>query len=844
MPIVFANRSFLSRFLFVSFVAVCLLRPALGLSQSAETEVFAGKQFLQSYCVTCHGEAQPDAGTVPIALDPNDLEEVSDNAETWEKVLRKLRAGVMPPVAARRPSASEKDAFIGWLEAGLDRSALERPNPGRTEALHRLNRSEYGNAVRDLLGLEIDVTGMVAADDSSYGFDNIAGVLGLSPTLAERYLAAAAEISRIAVGSPPPAPDIDFFRIPDDLRQEDRLPGLALGTRGGTLIRYTFPMDAEYTIRASLARDLNESVPLYRESHDLEIAIDGERVGLFTLPGVGAPEPPSGSASDSETPDEPDENDENDEPQISQVARAIRVGPAEREARNRIDDNWEVRVPVSAGAHDVQVAFIAKTSAIDESTRLPFLRPYPAGVNIPETRMAPYLRSVEISGPYDPTGAGESESRERIFVCHPGPNAGSSDEEACAETILETLARRAWRRPVAAADIAPLVDFFRDGADAGGFESGIEHAIRRLLVSPEFLFRVTPNPRDVTPGAPYLIDDVTLASRLSFFLWSSIPDDGLLGLAEAGRLSEPSVLRGEVERMIGDAKFDAFVENFAGQWLFLRNLDATIPVQSIFPDFDDSLRRALRTETEMFFKSTVVENRSAKELLDADYTFLNERLAGHYGVPNVKGSHFRRVSLGPGSARAGLLGHGSILAVTSYPDRTSPVVRGKWILENLLGTPPPTPPPNVPELEATDAAGEVLSMRERMVAHRANPVCASCHAMMDPLGFALENFDAVGRWQTIGESGARIDATGRMPDGREFDGLEGLRTALGESDLFVTTLTEKMLTYALGRGLEYYDQPAVRTIVRDASADDYRLASLIQGIVESVPFRMRRAAEE
>jgi hypothetical protein len=523
-------------------------------------------------------------------------------------------------------------------------------------------------------------------------------------------------------------------------------------------------------------------------------------------------------------------------PPISQIEQRVNVSFADRASRNEADKNWRVRVPVKAGRREVVVTFIAKTAALDEVARLPFLRPYPSGVNIPETRTGSYLRGFEISGPYDATGPSESlGSRAALFVCEP---VEAVDLE-CAATILSGLARRAYRRPVAGQDVEPLLAFFNEAASDDGFDAGLTLAIKRLLVSPEFLFRVEQDPEGVPPNTPYAVDDITLASRLSFFLWSSIPDERLLALAEASSLGDRDVLRSEVERMIADPKADAFVENFAGQWLYLRNLEAIVPVQSNFPDFDDTLRQGLRRETELFFSAIVREDRRAQELLDADFTFLNERVAAHYGMPGIKGSHFRRVELPADSPRRGLLGHGSILAVTSYPDRTSPVIRGKWILENLLGAPPPNPPPDVPGLVETDGEGSVISMRERMAVHRANPTCASCHALMDPLGFSLENFNAIGQWRTLGAAGEAIDAYGEMPDGTAFDGVAGLKAQLISSNQFLETLTEKLLTYALGRGVEFYDMPAVRQIVRDAADDDYRMSSFIMGVVESVPFRMR-----
>jgi mono/diheme cytochrome c family protein len=798
----------------------------------AEGAQAESKAAIDQYCLTCHTQRSKDRGTVPIALDGLDITRVGDRADVWEKVVLKLRAGVMPPAGAPRPGKAAHDALTAWLEGELDRAAAAKPNPGRTEAIHRLNRAEYQNAIRDLLALEVDVASLLPGDDASYGFDNMAGVLNVSPTLMERYLSAAQKVSRLAIGTALPAPNIDYFRVADDLSQDVHLPGLPIGTRGGTLITYTFPMDAHYEIRPRLTRDLNESLPLYLEAQELEISIDGERVGMFTLPGVGR----QASAPAESSPDS--QGQQPQRPAISQIQQTVRVSAREREARNRADESWNLRIPVKAGRHHVAIAFVNRTSALDETARLPFKRPYPAGVNIPETRLGAYLRSVEIVGPLDPTGPGNGESRQRVFSCRPS----TSLDETCARTTLTTLARRAYRRPVSRTDVDPLIALYREGRAQGSFDTGIERALRRVLVSPEFLFRVERDPAGVAPGGTYRISDIEIASRLSFFLWSSIPDDELLGLAERGQLGSPAVLARQVKRMMADSRADSFVKNFAGQWLFLRNLDATVPVQSVFPDFDDGLRQAFRREAELFFDSIVREDRSALDLLRADYTFLNERLATHYGIPNVKGSHFRRVTLGTDSVRSGLLGKGAILTVTSYPDRTSPVVRGKWILENLLGTPPPPPLPNVPPLKSTDAAGAVLSMRQRMEQHRANPVCASCHALMDPLGLSLENFDATGKWRTLGESSAAIDSTGMLPDGSKFMGPAGLRNALLGSDRFVSTLTEKMLTYALGRGLEYYDASSVRAIVRGAAGDDYKFSSLVTGIVQSAPFRMRRAA--
>jgi hypothetical protein len=851
------------------------------------------RAFMKQYCISCHTQQAKQRGAVPVTFDDLDPANIGRDARTWEQVVRKMRVGVMPPSGMPRADKPTHERFLTFVEGELDRVARANPNPGRTEAFHRLNRKQYQNAVRDLLNLDIDVTALLPPDDASYGFDNIAGVLKISPTLMERYLTAAQKISRTAVGLPSSSPNIDYFRVADDRAQEDRLPAQLFGTRGGASIDYTFPMDAHYTIRVELSRDLNEQVPIYAEPQLIEVSIDGERVNVFTLPGVAAPPPPPPSepvaatdvpADDPATPSaQPAGRGRGagaaGQPGAGAGARAGGAGRGNRQGqaqRNRADRDWEIRVPVKAGPHQVQVAFVKQSSAVAETTRLPFLRPYPAGVNIAETRTGAYLRSVEIAGPFDPTGPGNSPSRQRIFTCEPSPTTAnasipkdqlptpkdqlptpnsplatakgaaagqqrSRDVDACARTILGTLARRAYRRPVVTADIEPLMEFFREGSASGSFDEGIDQALQRLLISPEFLLRVEADPAGIAANTPYRISDVELASRLSFFLWSSIPDDELLRLAEQRRLRNPAVLDGQVRRMIADERFSSFVEQFAGQWLFLRNLAASIPVQQNFPDFDDTLRESFRIETEMFVDSVIREDRSALDLLRADYTFLNERLARHYGIPNVKGNRFRRVTLPPDSHRGGLLGHGSILAVTSYPDRTSPVVRGKWILENLLGTPPPPPIPGVPPLKPPSFADKVLTMRERIAAHRNSPVCASCHSMMDPLGLALEHFDGVGKYRALDESGAPIDASGALPDGTRFEGVDGLRTALLSSDRFVATLTEKMLTYALGRGLEYYDMPAIRAIVRDAARDGYRFTSLIRAIVESAPFQMRRS---
>jgi uncharacterized protein DUF1592/uncharacterized protein DUF1588/uncharacterized protein DUF1587/uncharacterized protein DUF1585/uncharacterized protein DUF1595 len=796
-------------------------------SLPARQQTLTPQQTLQRYCLTCHTQSLKQRGTVPIAFDELDLTQIARDAAVWERIDRKVRTGLMPPSGAPRPDRETQTAFVTWIEGEIDRAARVTPNPGRTEPFHRLNRNEYQNAVRDLLALDVNISALLPADDASYGFDNIAGVLKVSPTLMERYLTAAQKISRLAVGVAPAAPTVDYYRVADDLRQDDHLEGLPLGTRGGIAIAYTFPMDAEYEIRPRLARDLNENVPLYLDPQQLEVSLDGVRLQMFTVPGVSTPQPTAGGRGAGRG-------------QITQVDPGLRVSAKEREERNHIDDHWDVRVPVKAGTHHLTIAFLKKTSALDETPRLPFIRPYPAGVNQAETRMGLNVRSVEVAGPFSPTGAGASASRQRVFVCTPRL---ASREADCAKSIVSTLARRAFRRPVTDADLAPLMTMYEEGRTKGSFDAGIELAVKRLLVSPEFLFRVERDPANVAAGTPYRISDIELASRLSFFLWSSIPDDALLDLAVKRKLSDPSVLAAQVTRLIADPRSERFVSNFAGQWLYLRNLPSASPVALSFPDFDESLRQSLRRETELFVGSIVREDRPARDLLSADYTFLDERLAKHYGIPGVKGSHFRRVSIGAESPRRGLLGQGSILTVTSQPDRTSPVVRGKWILENFLGTSPPSPPQNVPDLKASVEPGAVLSMRDRMKAHRASPSCAGCHAIMDPIGLSLETFDGVGRIRQLGESSGPIDTSGALPDGTAFDGVAGLRQALlARSDQFVTTIAEKLLTYALGRGVEYYDEPAVRAIVRQAAQHDDRFTSgLILGVVQSTPFHMRRS---
>jgi Protein of unknown function (DUF1592)/Protein of unknown function (DUF1588)/Protein of unknown function (DUF1587)/Protein of unknown function (DUF1585)/Protein of unknown function (DUF1595)/Planctomycete cytochrome C len=774
---------------------------AAGLWLVAASALFGGSPYravLDKYCVTCHNQRLKTAG---LTLDTLDLDQVPSQAAVWEKVIRKLRSGAMPPAGLPRPDAATYSSLAGWLETQIDQAS--EPYAGRP-MLHRLNRSEYANAIRDLLALDIDAAALLPPDDSAFGFDNVSDALGVSPSLQEHYLDAALKIGALAVGDPNIPPGSETWRIRQDLSQDRRVNGLPLGTVGGTLVQYNFPLDGEYTFQARLYRTNLNIMRGLESPHQVELALDGRRIHLASIGGA--------------------------EDLASLFEKPTDTGD-EVEARLR------VRVPVKAGPHVVTVAFLESPDAVEPARLQPYIR---SSVDNFDWSGSPHLQSLTVSGPFHPPGtslaAADTPSRRRIFACH-------TTDDACARAIISALARRAYREPLSASDLDTLLTFYESGKRSGGFESGIELALERMLASPKFLFRIERDPVDGVAGKSYRISDLDLASRLSFFLWSSIPDDELLQLAIDGKLKNPAVLEHQVRRMLVDPKAQALVSNFAGQWLQLRNLRNVQPNTDLFPDFDDNLRQSFQRETELLFESVVQEDRGVLDLLTADYTFVNERLARHYGIPDIYGARFRRVAITDDSRR-GLLGQGSILALTSHAERTSPVVRGKWILENILGTPVPPPPPDVPLLKGNREGQKPKTMREQMAEHRANAVCAGCHKAMDSIGFAMENFDAIGAWRTE-DAGNPIDASGELSDGSKIDGVVSLRSALlSRPELFAGTLTEKLLIYALGRGLDDRDMPTVRAILRDASRDNYRFSALVLGVVHSTPFQMRTASND
>jgi mono/diheme cytochrome c family protein len=765
-------------------VTLCALSSLAGAQTPAGKAAFNPGAFTEQYCQACHDDTSTVAG---ISFESVDWNNPGKSAPLLEKAIRKVGTGEMPPPGLPRPAAAEASAFTGWLVDSLDKYAAAHPNPGRP-AIHRLNRAEYSNAIRDLLALDTKPGGLLPVDDSGYGFDNIGDVLSVSPSLIERYLSVANRVSRTAVGDLALKPSDQEFLNPMKSARDRVSDDLPFDSAGGMSVQYYFPLDAEYVIHVKMPGE-NGAV------HELRLPI---QAGLRT---VGATFPKESFKAE--------------------VIPNGRRGPAAPAGGGAVGGGRGAPPP-PPGQLDLRLDG-SRVKVFDVASGT-----------------ARQVDRIVISGPYKATGRGDTPSRERIFVCRPSSGA---EEAPCARTILTKLARRAFRRSITDSDIKPLLAFYARGRAEGDFDTGIQKALSAMLVSPNFLFRVERDPKDSAPGSVYRLNDFALASRLSFFLWSTIPDDRLLDLAEQGKLKDPVVLQQQVQRMLDDPKSQALVDNFAGQWLYLRNLQLSRPDPDAFPEFDDNLRQAFRTETSLFFQNVLREDHSVLELLDANYTFLNQRLAEHYGIPNVYGPQFRKVILTDPN-RGGLLGQGSVLTVTSYPNRTSVVQRGKWILETLLGTPPPPPPP-VPELVTHSKDGRQLTMREQMEQHRANPVCASCHARMDPLGFALENYDGVGKWRDK-DAGNPIDASGKLPDGATFVGPAGLKKILitKDRDQFISTATEKLLLYALGRGVEYYDEPAVRAISREAAKDDYRMSALIAAIVKSTPFEMRRTPDK
>jgi mono/diheme cytochrome c family protein len=793
-------------------------RPA----QAPAPQTAAGQEqraVLNRYCVTCHNQRLKTGGLMLDALDTTNL---SANPDIWEKVIQKLRLQTMPPLGVARPDRATYDAVASWIETEIDRGAAVRPNPGRTEAVHRLNRAEYQNAVRDLLGVDVDAPSLLPADDADQqGFDNIANVLSVSPALVERYLNAARRIARIAAGRPSVDPVSETYSVPLLRHQNDRMSeDLPFGSRGGTAIRHHFPANGEYTIKIRLLRTYVDCIKGLARPHELEIRLDGKRLGRFTVGGEAR----------------------------GKTAPASFCGNLFGEPEwefyvHEADAGLELRFTAEAGTRNVGVSFVREQWEPDGILQ-PRLPTFSFAVDEAADGL-PSVDQIVISGPFGAAAGSATSTHERIFTCHPAQapagRENPADEMSCAKQILAAVARSAYRRPVSDADVETLLEFFQKGRRDGSFETGIQAALERVLIAPDFLFRFEPDPKDARPGTVYKISDLELASRLSFFLWSSIPDQELLDLAAGGTLRNAAVLERQVRRMLADRRSKTLVENFVGQWLELRNIRSVSPDPELFQDFDENLREAFQRETELFFDSQFRDDKSVLESLTADYTFMNERLARHYRLPNVYGSRFRRVTLPADERSAGFLSHGSLLTVTSYPNRTSPVLRGKWVLNNLLGAPPPPPPPDVPSLPDRGEGGKPASVRERLEQHRRNPMCAACHNQMDPLGFALENFDAIGRWR-VSDAGSPIDAGGAMPGSARFEGPTGLRDLLlDHREQFVGTVTEKLMSYALGRGLQYYDRPVVRGVVREAGAHDFRWSSVILGIVKSPPFQFRRS---
>ncbi len=784
--------------------------PALQRSSTPPGDAKTYRAWVNQYCVSCHNTRNPLPAFDPVDLEKASLDDVVTSAATWERVLRKLSVRAMPPQGMPHPQEAEYAGFTTWLAASLDRAWEARGTSAGRYVVHRLNRTEYGNAVRDLLALDVDVTALLPSDGADFGFDNVATALKTSPLLLERYVTAAQRISTLAVGDPKERPGTTEYSVSREFSQSGHLDGLPLGTRGGTVVRHIFPADGEYKLAGRLFRGIEEGY-VGVESNDTPftfvITIDGDEVFSATIGGPKDHEEQSKSLT---------------------------------ETQPLIDQRLTGKVKVTAGPHDVGFTFRDRPGQRQDVWQ-PALRD---SQEVHLVSGAPRLRTAIIEGPYEVTGVSATPSRERVFVCRP---VSPADEAPCAERIFTNLTRRAYRRPVTADDVQAPLSFYTQTRQRGEtFDAGVRAGLARVLSSPSFLYRMERDAAGVRPGASHPVSDVELASRLSFFLWSSIPDERLLSLASSGRLRQPGVLAAQVKRMIADPRADALVGNFTGQWLQLRNIEAKVaPDLLMFPDFDDNVRRGFRRETEMLFGHVLRTDRSALELLNADYTFINERLAKHYGIPGVYGERFRQVKLTDPN-RFGLLGHGSILSLTAVATRTSPVFRGKYVLSTFLNTPPPPPPPNVPTLEESNKGSDAApkSVREQLELHRRNAACASCHRVIDPAGFALENFNSIGQWRAAMPNGARIDAAGVLADGSRVSGPVELRQAiLSRPEAFVTAVTERMMVYALGRGLEPADMPIVRRVVRRAAPGGYRLSAIVSGIIDSTPFQMRTRLE-
>jgi mono/diheme cytochrome c family protein len=800
--------------LFAGAAAAAGRLPAASPVQTATPPAVSNRAVLDKYCVSCHSTR---LHTADLDLSTLDVAKPSDHSEVWEKVIRKLRTQTMPPGGRPRPDDATYDQLASWLEADIDRAAAAHPNPGRTEAFHRLNRAEYENAIRDLLDIDVDVAALLPADNTyENGFDNNAAALSITPTQVERYLSVAGKIGRLAVGIPPRGPVVETFKVPLNLLQDGRMSDdLPFGSRGGVAVHYYFPTDGDYSLKIVLQKSYNDYVRGMGTHQVIDVRVDGAIVKKF---------PVGGEAKGRPTP--------------ASFAGNIFGDPEWERYVLTADAGLDVRFPAKAGPRIVSVSFERA-----EFEREGIVQPQQSGFPLAaDERYDGHaaIDAVAIGGPYESRGPGDTPSRRRIFVCHP---SAAPEEEGCAKQIFAAVVRHAYRRPSTQPDVETLMGFYRKGRHAGGtFDAGVELGLERLLIDPDFLARVERDPATVVEGATYRLSDLELASRLSFFLWNSIPDDELLGVAERGELHKPAVLEQQVRRLLGDVRARVLVTNFASQWLNLRNLDGALPDPDRFPNFDENLRDAFRQETELFIGSTIRENRSVVDLIGANYTFVNERLAKHYGIPGIYGHRFQKVTFPASDQRGGLLGQGSILTLSSYPTRTSPVLRGKWVLQNIFGTIPPEPPPNIPALPEPGEAGRSRSVRALLEEHRKSPSCSACHAAMDPLGFALESFDAIGASRSGTETGEPLDTSGVLSNGVHFEGPAGLRgLLLSRREQFVTTVTEKLLAYGLGRALEYYDHATVRRIVKDAAKDDYSWSAIVSGIANSVPFQMRRA---